>query len=77
MKKKAKKNKVIFRRDIRDSVDNVLQDPRYEPAWDWLDAETYKSALLDDFIVSIQESPVQLKSVMDLLFILKEKGLIG
>ena len=77
MKKKAKKNKVIFRRDIRDSVDNVLQDPRYEPEWDWLDAETYKSALLDDFIVSIQESPVQLKSVMDLLFILKEKGLIG
>ena len=77
MKKKAKKKKEKFRRDIRDTVDNILQEPRYVPAWDWLDAQTYKSALLDDFIISIQESPAQLKSVLDLLFILKEKRLIN
>jgi hypothetical protein len=76
MKKKDKKNNVAFRQDIRDSVDSILQDPKYEPAWDWLDAQTYKSALLDDFIISIQESSEQLKAVLDLLFILKEKRLI-
>ena len=76
MKKKDKKNKVAFRQDIRDSVDSILQDPKYEPAWDWLDTQTYKSALLDDFIISIQESSEQLKAVLDLLFILKEKRLI-
>jgi hypothetical protein len=51
---------------------DILKNQDYKEIWRWLDRQTSLTIQLDDFILSIEDSPEQLKAVLDFLKILME-----
>lgn len=47
----------------------VNQELKSQLAIDWLDQQTYKNSELDEFIISIEDSPEKINAVLDFIHI--------